>query len=274
MSEHPPPQEAHWPDGAIFTLGHSTLAIESVMPVLQVYGIERLVDIRTIPRSRHNPQFNETALAESLKAPHLEYVHLKALGGLRHPRKDSPNTGWRNEGFSRLCRLYANRGVSGRARGAHSHEPPKARWDHVRRSGALAMPPFAGGRCAQRAWCTGRRDFIGEQLPDASAHTVRASGGPANYLSTRASFIAVSFVRSRGAVERALAAVSPAMRRWPGRSSTCRRHQRAGAAARYAIRSIPMLILVHARAARLFGALGRATPAASFPGRSPFEHSA
>src|ERR1700682_3659826 len=53
----------------------------------------------TIPRSRHNPQFNETALAESLKAHHLEYVHLKALGGLRHPRKDSPNTGWRNEGF-------------------------------------------------------------------------------------------------------------------------------------------------------------------------------
>ena len=99
MSEHPPPQEAHWPDGAIFTLGHSTLPIESFMPVLQAYDIERLVDIRTIPRSRHNPQFNEIALAESLKAHHLEYVHLKALGGLRHPRKDSPNTGWRNEGF-------------------------------------------------------------------------------------------------------------------------------------------------------------------------------
>ena len=99
MSEHPPPQEAHWPDGAIFTLGHSTLPIESFMSVLQAYDIERLVDIRTIPRSRHNPQFNETALAESLKAHHLEYVHLKALGGLRHPRKDSPNTGWRNEGF-------------------------------------------------------------------------------------------------------------------------------------------------------------------------------
>ena len=99
MSEHPPPQEAYWPDGAIFTLGHSTLPIESFMPVLQVYGIERLVDIRTIPRSRHNPQFNKTALAESLKAHHLEYVHFKALGGLRHPRKDSPNTGWRHEGF-------------------------------------------------------------------------------------------------------------------------------------------------------------------------------
>jgi len=50
MSEHPPPQEAHWPDGAIFTLGHSTLPIESFMPVLQVYGIERLVDSVRLPR--------------------------------------------------------------------------------------------------------------------------------------------------------------------------------------------------------------------------------
>jgi uncharacterized protein (DUF488 family) len=99
MNEHPPPQEAHWPEGAVFTLGHSTLPIERFIAVLQTYGIERLADIRTIPRSRHNPQFNNTALADSLTAQHLEYVHIKVLGGLRHPRKDSPNTGWRNKGF-------------------------------------------------------------------------------------------------------------------------------------------------------------------------------
>jgi len=99
MSEHLPPQEAHWADGTIFTLGHSTLPIERFVAVLQVYGIERLVDIRTIPRSRHNPQFNDTALANSLKAQNLDYVHMRALGGLRHARKDSPNVGWRNEGF-------------------------------------------------------------------------------------------------------------------------------------------------------------------------------
>jgi uncharacterized protein (DUF488 family) len=99
MSEHPPPQEARWPEGAIFTLGHSTLPIERFMAVLQIYGIERLADIRTIPRSRHNPQFNNTALAKSLAAHHLEYVHIPALGGLRHARKDSPNTGWRNAAF-------------------------------------------------------------------------------------------------------------------------------------------------------------------------------
>jgi len=99
MSEQLPPQEAHWPEGAIFTLGHSTLPIERFVAVLQAYGIERLADIRTIPRSRHNPQFNDTALANSLTAQHVEYLHIRALGGLRRARKDSPNTGWRNEAF-------------------------------------------------------------------------------------------------------------------------------------------------------------------------------
>ena len=66
---------------------------------MRAYCIERLADIRTIPRSRHNPQFNDNALAMSLKAQHLEYAHIKALGGLRHARKDSPSTGWRKESF-------------------------------------------------------------------------------------------------------------------------------------------------------------------------------
>jgi uncharacterized protein (DUF488 family) len=99
MSEPAPPQEAHWPEGAIFTLGHSTLPIERFVTVLRAYAIERLADIRTIPRSRHNPQFNDITLANSLRAQHLDYVHLRALGGLRHARKDSSNTGWRNESF-------------------------------------------------------------------------------------------------------------------------------------------------------------------------------
>lgn len=95
----PPPQEAHWPDGAIFTVGHSTLSIERFIALLKSYGIERLVDIRTIPRSRHNPQFNESDLAGSSTANDIEYVPMKALGGLRHTRKDSPNAGWRNKSF-------------------------------------------------------------------------------------------------------------------------------------------------------------------------------
>lgn len=99
MSEPFPLQEARWPEGAIFTLGHSTLPIERFIALLRSYGIERLVDIRTVPRSRHNPQFNDTALAGTLAAVQIEYVSMRSLGGLRHARKDSPNTGWRNASF-------------------------------------------------------------------------------------------------------------------------------------------------------------------------------
>lgn len=99
MSGQRPPRETQWPEGAIFTLGHSTLGIERFIAILRVYGIERLADIRTVPRSRHNPQFNDSALARSLTAEHIEYVPMPTLGGLRHARKDSRNTGWRNAGF-------------------------------------------------------------------------------------------------------------------------------------------------------------------------------
>jgi uncharacterized protein (DUF488 family) len=99
MSGHPPPEAADWPKDAIFTVGHSTLPIERFVALLRAYGIERLADIRTVPRSRHNPQFNDAALAGTLAAEHLEYIPMQALGGLRHPRKDSPNAGWRNASF-------------------------------------------------------------------------------------------------------------------------------------------------------------------------------
>ena len=75
------------------------MPIERFVALLRAYGIERLADIRTVPRSRHNPQFNDTALAGRLAAEHLEYIPMQALGGLRHTRKDSPNAGWRNASF-------------------------------------------------------------------------------------------------------------------------------------------------------------------------------
>ena len=93
------PRAAHWPEGSVFTVGHSTMPIERFIALLQTYGVKRLVDIRSAPRSRHNPQFNDTSLAESLTARQIEYVHIQALGGLRRAHKDSPNTGWRNESF-------------------------------------------------------------------------------------------------------------------------------------------------------------------------------
>ena len=95
----PPPAQAHWPEGAIFTLGHSTLPIDRFISLLQTYAIAQLADIRTIPRSRHNPQFNTDALAQSLAAAGMQYVPMPQLGGRRPPRPDSPNAGWRNKSF-------------------------------------------------------------------------------------------------------------------------------------------------------------------------------
>ena len=99
MSKLPSPQDTEWPEGAIFTVGHSTLLIERFIALLHIYGIKCLADIRTLPRSRHNPQFNGDALGLALKPKNIDYVPLPALGGLRRARKDSPNTGWRNTSF-------------------------------------------------------------------------------------------------------------------------------------------------------------------------------
>jgi uncharacterized protein (DUF488 family) len=99
MSKLASPQDAEWPAGAVFTVGHSTLPIGQFIALLRIYRVQCLIDIRTVPRSRHNPQFNGDALGESLKQETIEYIALPALGGLRHARKDSPNTGWRNTSF-------------------------------------------------------------------------------------------------------------------------------------------------------------------------------
>jgi uncharacterized protein (DUF488 family) len=84
---------------AVFTIGHSTRPIEEFIELLRSNGVGQLIDIRTIPKSRRNPQFGSGTLAASLRAAGIEYLHLKALGGLRHPRKDSLNLGWRNARF-------------------------------------------------------------------------------------------------------------------------------------------------------------------------------
>ena len=83
----------------VLTIGHSTRPLDRLIAALRENGVERLIDIRTIPRSRHNPQFNREELAASLPAAGIAYEHRPGLGGLRHPHKDSPNGGWRNAGF-------------------------------------------------------------------------------------------------------------------------------------------------------------------------------
>ncbi len=83
----------------IYTIGHSTHPTDEFIEILQAHGIGRLVDVRTIPKSRRNPQFWKHELAGNLRARGITYRHVKALGGLRHRRQDSPNGAWRNTSF-------------------------------------------------------------------------------------------------------------------------------------------------------------------------------
>jgi len=83
----------------IYTIGHSTHTIEEFIAMLKAHNIQELVDVRTVPRSRYNPQFGTDELAASLRQAGIAYTHLAKLGGLRRTTKDSVNTGWQNTSF-------------------------------------------------------------------------------------------------------------------------------------------------------------------------------
>jgi uncharacterized protein (DUF488 family) len=82
-----------------YTIGHSTRTIDEFVDALRSFGVRTLVDIRTVPRSRHVPRFNREHLSRTLPRRGIRYRHLPTLGGLRKPRADSENTAWRNAGF-------------------------------------------------------------------------------------------------------------------------------------------------------------------------------
>ena len=84
---------------SLWTVGHSTLAIEDFVGLLQAFEIQVLVDVRSFPGSRRYPQFNKENLRSSLAAAEIEYLHLPELGGRRRARPDSLNMAWRNESF-------------------------------------------------------------------------------------------------------------------------------------------------------------------------------
>ena len=83
----------------VLTIGHSTRPLDEFVALLKAHAVTLVVDVRTIPRSRHNPQFNKESLPDSLKKAGLGYVHMSGLGGLRHAKDDSVNAGWRNASF-------------------------------------------------------------------------------------------------------------------------------------------------------------------------------
>ena len=83
----------------ILTIGHSTRTLDEFVELLTAYHVTLVVDVRTVPRSRHNPQFNKEPLPNSLKLAGVKYAHLPEIGGLRRPKSDSVNLAWRNKSF-------------------------------------------------------------------------------------------------------------------------------------------------------------------------------
>lgn len=135
----------------ILTIGHSTRSFDELAALLREFGVETLVDVRTAPRSRRHPHFDKEALAERLPAEGVAYVHLPALGGLRHRPKGagpSPNDGWTVEAF----RHYAD----------HARTPESARGLDALLS--LAVERRVAMMCAEAVWWRCHRRIVTDYL--------------------------------------------------------------------------------------------------------------
>lgn len=132
----------------VCTIGHSNQSLESFLDLLQRNEIAHVLDVRTVPRSRHNPQFGQDALPASLNAVHISYTHLPGLGGLRHARPDSPNTGWHNASF----------------RGYADYMQTQEFADNVERVAKLARKERCVLMCAEAVPWRCHRSMIGDAL--------------------------------------------------------------------------------------------------------------
>ena len=85
--------------GSIFTIGHSIRPFDGFVSLLRAHGVTAVADVRTVPKSRRHPHFAREALEAALPRENIGYRHYAPLGGLRKPRRDSRNGGWRHESF-------------------------------------------------------------------------------------------------------------------------------------------------------------------------------
>jgi uncharacterized protein (DUF488 family) len=132
----------------ICTIGHSNRPIDRFVDLLRLNEVAWVIDVRTVPRSRHNPQFNRDVLAASLSAVQISYTHLPGLGGLRHARADSPNSGWHNLSF----RGYAD----------YMQSPEFA--ENVQRVAEMAKAERCVLMCAEAVPWRCHRSMIGDAL--------------------------------------------------------------------------------------------------------------
>ncbi len=146
----------------VLTIGHSNHPIDEFLALLNSHNVKRLVDVRTIPKSRHNPQFNRDELAASVRAARIAYTHLPKLGGLRRARTDSINTGWNNSSF----RGFAD----------HMQTPEfaaaLARLEKLARRGGRARTKLCAIMCAEAVPWRCHRSLIADALT-VRGHTVR-----------------------------------------------------------------------------------------------------
>jgi uncharacterized protein (DUF488 family) len=134
--------------GVVYTVGHSTRPIDAFVALLAAHGVDVVADVRTVPRSRHNPQFAREALQASLAAHGIDYAGFPGLGGFRHARADSPNAGWRNASF----RGYAD----------YMQTPAFA--DSLARLLALAREHTVAAMCAEAVPWRCHRSLIADAL--------------------------------------------------------------------------------------------------------------
>ncbi|SRR5690554_5059513 len=135
-------------DPKVYTIGHSTRPIDAFVALLREHGIATLVDVRTVPRSRRNPQFERERLECSLADAGIEYRHAASLGGLRRPTKSSTNAGWRNASF----------------RGYADHMQTQEFVDAVDALAALAAERTPAIMCAEAVPWRCHRSLIGDAL--------------------------------------------------------------------------------------------------------------
>jgi uncharacterized protein (DUF488 family) len=136
------------PAGDVFTIGHSTHTLPAFTNLLRRNRIEQVIDVRTLPRSRRNPQFDMEAIRAALRAEGFGYTHLPEVGGLRHPAQGSVNEGWDNDAF----RGYAD----------HMASPEFA--EGLERLRGLAARRPAAVMCAEADWRRCHRRLLSDAL--------------------------------------------------------------------------------------------------------------
>ena len=145
---------------SLWTIGHSTRAIEEFIALLESREIRGLADVRRFPASRRHPQFGQEALAKSLAQAGIEYLHFPELGGRREPRPDSPNTAWRHKAF----RGYADYMMT---------DPFQTGMERLLE---LAKGKRTAVMCAEALWWQCHRGLIADYLKARGARVVHILG--------------------------------------------------------------------------------------------------